>query len=473
MARMAGGTITTQSVVEGAQLSGGARPRAQLFVALRCDRPLSPGSRHVLDGVDLVAIGRGDRDEPHARRDLAHGMRRLELQLPDGRVSKAHARLVHARGRWVLEDAGSKNGVALNGGRVREAILADGDVLEIGHTFLLFRDAAAPLAGPEDLRAAELGSATSPLATFVDDLAKSYAALARIAATAVPVLILGPSGTGKEVAARALHALSGRRGPFVAVNCGALVDSLLEAELFGHRRGAFSGATEDRPGLVRSADRGTLFLDEIAELPAPSQVAFLRVLQEQEVMPIGHSAAVKVDVRLCVATNADLAALVAAGRFREDLFARLSGLVVRLPPLAQRREDLGLLVAALLARLPRGPACTFTPAAVRRLFEHPWPRNIRELERCLQTALALSDDGAIGVEHLDRSLHATAPAPPAPPADDGLDAGHRAELAGLLAAHGGNIAAVARVMGKARTQIHRWVRRYGLRPEHYRRSDER
>jgi transcriptional regulator of acetoin/glycerol metabolism len=110
---------------------------------------------------------------------------------------------------------------------------------------------------------------------------------------------------------------------------------------------------------------------------------------------------------------------------------------------------------------------------VRRLFEHPWPRNIRELERCLQTALALSDDGAIGVEHLDRSLHATAPAPPAPPADDGLDAGHRAELAGLLAAHGGNIAAVARVMGKARTQIHRWVRRYGLRPEHYRRSDER
>jgi transcriptional regulator of acetoin/glycerol metabolism len=222
---------------------------------------------------------------------------------------------------------------------------------------------------------------------------------------------------------------------------------------------------------VRSADRGTLFLDEIAELPPASQVTLLRVLQEQEVMPIGHAAAVKVDIRLCAATNADLAGLVAAGRFREDLFARLSGLTLRLPPLAERRDDLGLLVSSLLARLPAGARCRFTPAALRRLFAHSWPRNIRELERCLQTALALAEDGLVGVEQLDRTLAPTGAGGASPPSDP--EARHRAELDGLLAEHGGNIAAVARALGKARTQIHRWVRRYGLRPEHYRRPDER
>jgi hypothetical protein len=166
---MSGGTITTRSVVEPAR-EGARRARPQLFVALGCDRPAAPGSRHVLEDLDLVTLGRGDGDRPGSRRETAGGMRTLRLQLPDGRVSKEHARLIWARGRWVLEDAGSKNGVARNGERVRQAVLEDGDLLEVGHTFLRYRDAAAPLDGAADLGVAELEPPAPALATFVKEL---------------------------------------------------------------------------------------------------------------------------------------------------------------------------------------------------------------------------------------------------------------------------------------------------------------
>jgi len=342
-------TLTSQSLVERTRRQDPHRPVAQLFVVLSCDDPLGSPSRHLLDGVDIVQLRRGTA--AHARRETAGSVEKLILEIPDPRMSQEHARLVAVRGSWVVEDAGSKNGTGLNGVVTTQAQLGDGDILEVGHTFLMFRD-AVPAVCPEvpDLLADDIDEGTAGPATFVVALREQLEALVRVAATAVPVTFLGETGTGKEVAARALHALSRRRGKLVAVNCGAVPETLLEAELFGHRRGAFSGAVEDRLGLVRAAHHGTLLLDEIGELPAGSQVAFLRVLQEQEVVPVGGAEAVKVDVRLCVATNADLEALVAKGAFREDLYARLGGLVVRLPPLRDRREDLGLLIGAVLRR---------------------------------------------------------------------------------------------------------------------------
>jgi transcriptional regulator with GAF, ATPase, and Fis domain len=284
----------------------------------------------------------------------------------------------------------------------------------------------------------------------------------------VSVVLLGESGTGKEVMARALHGLSGRAGAFMAVNCGALPSSILEAELFGYRKGAFSGSVKDNPGLIRSADHGTLFLDEIGELAPSSQVAFLRVLQEQEVLPIGESKPIKVDTRLCTATHRDLEQLVEAGGFRRDLYARLSGYTLRLPPLRERREDLGLLIAALLQRDPRSQEVTFTPDAMRTMFTYEWPLNIRELEKCLSTARVLARGGPIELRHLPEPTRAhraekqqTALSP------DELVI--RDELIAALTEHRGNVAAVSRVMGKGRMQIHRWAKRFGLVLEAFRR----
>ncbi|MBZ0234462.1 MAG: sigma 54-interacting transcriptional regulator, partial [Deltaproteobacteria bacterium] len=300
----------------------------------------------------------------------------------------------------------------------------------------------------------------------------------------LPALVLGETGTGKEVMARALHELSQRRGAFVAVNCGAIAGTLVESELFGHRKGAFSGALTDRPGHVRAADRGTLFLDEIAELPPAAQAALLRALQEREVVPVGDSMPVSVDFRLCAATHRDLAAMVAAGTFREDLHARLLGATIHLPPLRDRRGDLGLLVRSLLLRQPDGQRARFSPAAALALVEHAWPRNVRELERVLAMAVTLAGRDPIDLPHLPELVTPSLPpagSPARAPDDDrpgvALVAAARAtppaelspdetalkrELVAMLDANDGNVAEVARQMGKDRTQLYRWIRRFGI-----------
>jgi DNA-binding NtrC family response regulator len=314
---------------------------------------------------------------------------------------------------------------------------------------------------------AELAPPAAGLETFVATLGAAYAALARAALADVPILLRGATGTGKEVVARAAHTLSRRPGPFVGVNCGALPSTLVEASIFGHRRGAFSGAIEDRPGLVRSADRGTLFLDEIGELPPAAQVAFLRVLQEHEVLPVGETKPQRVDLRLISATHRPIEDVVGAGGFRADLLGRISGLTVRLPTLAARREDLGLLVRAVLKRIDKDGVTLAAPAA-RALFSHGWPLNIRELDKTLATAVALSD-GALGLEHLSETLRPRR-AVAAEPADglDREDRRLRDELVALLQEHRGNVSAVARVMGKGRMQVHRWLKRFGLELERFR-----
>jgi transcriptional regulator of acetoin/glycerol metabolism len=456
------GTLSSTEEFKG---PGDARNRPHLFLVLKAHQPLAPPARFSLAEVDELVIGRGP--EGRAETTAAAGAGRLTVRTDDRRMSSTHARLGKLLRRWVLDDAGSKNGTLVNGAQATRVELKDGDVIELGQTFFVYREAVA--CDPEDapvLDGAALRPAAAGLATMLPALDRAFEQLARVARSTVSVVLAGETGTGKEVTARALHALSGRRGDFVAINCGALPRDLVEAELFGHRKGAFSGATEDRPGLVRSADRGTLFLDEIGDLAPPAQAALLRALQEREVRPVGGTRSLAVDLRVIAATHRPLEQMVAAGEFRADLWNRLAGHKVELPPLRARREDLGLLAGAILSRLPTVQAARarLHPRAARALLCHDWPGNVRELEQCLVTAVVLAgDEGQIELEHLSPAAQRALEGPAAE------DAARRGELVALLTEHRGNVSAVAKAMGKARMQIQRWLKRYDIDAERFRR----
>src|ERR1700682_1895638 len=311
-----------------------------LFLVLTCDSPAAPSLRVSLKGVERVFIGRGGlepRQAPVARR--ADG--ELTLSVADDRMSTTHAAIRSVFGNWIIEDAGSRNGTLVNGRPVKREVLADGDLIELGHTFFVFRaDVALPAGAPPILDTGDLRPAATGVGTLLPSLAADLARAVAVSRSAIPVVIRGETGTGKELVASAIHALSGRQGPFLAVNCGGLSPSLVQSELLGHCKGAFTGAIEDTQGIVRSAQGGTLFLDGIEDLPLGAQPLLLRVLEQAEVVPVGTTRPVKVDVRVVVATQRDLGALAAEQRFRSDLLARLSGLMLHLPPLRERREDL-------------------------------------------------------------------------------------------------------------------------------------
>jgi DNA-binding NtrC family response regulator len=454
--------------------------RPQLVQVAISDDPQAPSSRHQLDDVDEVVFGRGERS---ALRSRTGGHRVLELRIPDRRMSAQHGRLIRGPAGWLLDDPHSKNGAVVDARVTRRTVVGDGMVIELGHTFFVFRNAPVERDAAHDVGDAELAAGAPALRTFDGALAERFATLERVAPAEVSVLLRGETGTGKELVARAVHELSGRSGAFVAVNCGALPPNLIEAELFGHRRGAFTGAVGERLGLVRSADGGTLFLDEVGELPATSQAAFLRVLQEREVVPVGVDRPVKVDVRLCAATLRDLEALVASGQFRRDLYARLFGLTVELPPLRRRRVDIGLLARHLLRLIPDGTQLRLAPAALRALLRHDWPLNIRELEKVLITAAALATDGLIEATHLPEALRRGLRAEPFDDGDRGgggdpMPAGGprtrddelHEQLVGLLTLHQGNVLAVSKALHTRRTQVYRWLRRFGIQVEAFRRG---
>jgi DNA-binding NtrC family response regulator len=457
-------TVSGTHSLHGSAEDAALAPGSPLVVRLlSCERPLAGSSCHALDGIDRVAIGRA------ATASVSRGVDGLVLGVPDKAMSTAHARLVRDGRRWVIEDAGSRNGVVLNGEREDRGHLVDGDVFELGETLWLFRDRGGPRSRELalDLDDATLPESLPGLRTFSPALREAYEALARVVQVRVPVLLQAESGTGKELCARAIHHASKRPGAFVAVNCGALPETIATSELFGHRRGAFSGATEDRAGLVRGAHDGTLFLDEIADLPLASQALLLRVLQEREVTPIGATQPVPVDLQVVAASHRDLKALVRQELFRHDLYARLAGFSVRLAPLRERREDLGLLIAALLARSPFGHAAQLSANAARALVGYDWPLNVRELESCLLVASTLASGGAIRRRHLPEALREPAAgADDAAPRDD--DPQRKTELMALLREHQGNITAIARATGWNRVQIHRWLKRFELDPRPFR-----
>jgi transcriptional regulator of acetoin/glycerol metabolism len=442
-----------------------ASPQDHLFLLLECNRPLAGAARHTITDVDEVVIGRGS--ERASRRETKPGVRRLLLTLPDRLVSSTHARLVRSGDELWIEDLGSTNGVLVDGARVTRKQLEHGAIVECGRTlFCVKRDLFTPYEAPRDV---DLGPshAWGDFATLVPALCRDWEAVRRVARSNASLLFLAETGAGKEVAARTVHQASGRPGPFVAVNCGALTSSLAEGLLFGHVRGAFSGAHRDAPGFVRASHGGTLFLDEIGDLPLPSQPALLRVLQEHEVMPIGSSRSIPVDLRVIAATHRSLPHLAAQGHFRHDLLARLDGFTFTLPPLRERMVDLALLLSSVLRRQNRqSDDLRLSPEAARALYRHAWPGNVREFEQCLLRALTLSGGDILLPEHLAFGVLSTSPAMAAggeTKAPQGTS-----NLGDRLRAHGGNVAAVARESGKAPVQIRRWMKKLGIDPNDYR-----
>jgi transcriptional regulator with PAS, ATPase and Fis domain len=310
----------------------------------------------------------------------------------------------------------------------------------------------------------------------------------KVARTDSTVLLIGESGTGKELIARSLHLQSTRAsGPFVAVNVGALPETLVESELFGYARGAFTGAREDRAGLVEAADHGTLFLDEIGDMPLSSQVKLLRTLETGEVRRVGDTGLRRVDIRVIAATHRDLRRAVAEGRFREDLYYRLNVIQIDLPPLRERREDIGLLAAYFLERASSRAdrhGLAFSPEVTQRLERYDYPGNVRELENAIEHAVAVAEGPVIGVADLPSAIRT----PPLLPERAGVPAGQviddRRDGAGVpddardgwsladvekehirrvLARHRGNATTAARQLGISRTTLWRKLREYGIR----------
>jgi transcriptional regulator with PAS, ATPase and Fis domain len=316
------------------------------------------------------------------------------LVLQDAQVSRFHCRL-HARedGTVWLRDLGSRNGSLVDGVRVVEIELSPGARITLGTQALRIERQGVMAA----LDALPGMVARDPI------MAPVVALLRKAAPSRLPVTLRGETGTGKEVAARALHALSPRaQGPFIAINCGAIAADLAEAELFGHERGAFTGAIASAPGAFGAADGGTLFLDEIGELPLSLQVKLLRALESDEVKPVGAARSRKVDVRILCATHRDLRKLVQGGEFREDLFYRLQGVEIVLPPLRARPRDILAIAEKVLAREAEG--VTLTAEARSALLSHPWPGNARELIHTLRLALLLREGNHLHADDLRLEL---------------------------------------------------------------------
>ncbi len=404
------------------------------------------------------------------------------VHLPVSAVSRRHAEIEWQGATGLLRDLDSRNGTLVDGRRVRVARLEAGSEVRVGDAILKVVDRGLADYGRYRIDGVMVGGAERRCRSGTSlvggrSLDRIAAHLEQIGAAALSVLVLGETGTGKEVAAHDLHRMSGRRGAFCAVNCAAIPSNLLESELFGYRRGAFSGAERDKPGLFRAAHGGTLLLDEIGELPLEAQAKLLRAIERKEVFPLGATAPEPADVRVIGATNRDLRRLAAAGAFRADLLGRLSEAEVALPPLRERKEDLLQLVTTFLARQERPhlrPDLSFMIGALH----YDWPLNVRELEGCIKRAVAIATGDRLTAEHLpdsvregmvgygtpavvpDATERARAPeAARAPSAD---------ELRDLLVRHQGNVAAVGRELGKERMQIHRWLRRYGIDVAEYR-----
>ena len=407
--------------------------------------------RTIVHDGDLCKIG------SHASNDIV---------LRDPMVSRFHCRLVREDGTWRLRDSGSMNGTKLDAVRVRDADLSEGGVLTIGDSTLRIR-AGAPQ--KEDL-VPMLPSFGALVGTSLP-MRRLFALLDKIAQSDINVLIEGESGTGKELVATEIMQRSSRADkPFVVVDCGAISPSLVESELFGHVRGAFTGADRDRMGAFEAADGGTVFLDEIGELPLELQPKLLRALEAREIRRVGETRPRRVNVRVISATNRDLEREVNKSRFREDLYFRLAVVSVRVPALRERLDDMLILVRTFLQQLgvPEEERL-FGQSVLQEMTKHDWPGNVRELRNYVERSVVLQSAsptlrrGAGGpaasgpVNGIDLSV-------PFRIAKDGvIDSFERSYLSQLLEAAGGNMSKAARMAGMDRMYLHRLVQKHGLR----------
>jgi transcriptional regulator with AAA-type ATPase domain len=379
-----------------------------------------------------------------------------DVRLTGNDVSRRHAVLRRSSedGRVTIADLGSRNGVRVGGRIGAEAVLAPGDVVRLGGWVGVVTASPGELAeiAPGLWGGAKLQAAVAP---------------ARQAAISdLPIVLEGETGSGKEVVARAIHRWSGRHGALCAVNCAALPAGMAEGELFGYRRGAFTGADRASPGHFRNAEGGTLLLDEVSDLPLALQAKLLRVLEERAVQPLGEAQPVPIDVRIVVAGQQPLYALVQAGRFRADLLARLDGLTVRLPTLRERREDILPLFLWLLQEIGRGQSPAIEPDLAERLCLHDWPFNVRELVLLAKRLMTLYGSGVtLSADHLPKRIaEGTAPSLVAATAAPSLGAprvrpaAEPVELPALvvaLRASGGNVARAAAILGISRQRAYR------------------
>ena len=323
--------------------------------------------------------------------------------VPEGAVSRQHARVRFRDGQWVIADLGSRNGTLVDGQFIAEIPLEDLHEIRVGDAIFKFVAAGAEsyakyrIDGATDTGGITEASLTGIVGGY--QIRMLLRALSRVAKSEISVVVLGESGTGKELFAKELHHASGRKGAFQAVNCAAIPASLLESELFGYKRGAFSGAERDRAGIVKAADGGTLFLDEIGDMPLDAQAKLLRVLQSKEIIPVGATTPERVDVRVVCATHRNLTALQRDERFRGDLFARLNEYSLVLPPLRERKEDVFALTRSMLARHHR-PELGLTFSFMTGLLHYDWPFNVRELEAAIKRAVALVEGPSLDAQHL-------------------------------------------------------------------------
>ena len=384
-----------------------------------------------------------------------------DLKLTDDTVSRFHCELAHEQGRLVVRDLGSRNGTTVNGVQVLHAFAEPGQRLAIGRTVIEISRGEASEAAKVPL--SDAGRFGSLVGTSVP-MRAAFSLLERCAQTDATVLLEGETGTGKEGAAEGIHAASSRANqPFIVVDCGAVPPALLESELFGHEKGAFTNAVSRREGAFQAASGGTLFLDEIGELDADLQPKLLRALERREVKPVGATHYLPVDVRVIAATHRQLRAEVNTKAFRSDLYYRLAVLVVRLPSLRERPEDMSLLVEALLEQLgaSKRPEAELLRSAesIARLAQHPWPGNVRELRNAVERSLAL---------RVLPELEATPQSTSAPVdlkearAKASLEF-ERQYLEDLLARSGRNVSKAARDAGVDRKYLYRLLWRHGLR----------
>jgi DNA-binding NtrC family response regulator len=385
------------------------------------------------------------------------------LSLAGTDVSRRHASLQRGtHGELTLVDLDSRNGTQVNGTPVRVQRVGLGDVVRLGGWVGVIADAPEPV------------SEIAPGLFGGSVLRRALAPLATAAPSDLPIVLEGETGTGKEVVARAIHAWSGRSGPFIAVNCAALPEGLAEAELFGYRRGAFTGADRPSSGFFRAADSGTLLLDEIQDLPLALQAKLLRVLEQREVQPLGESRPVPVDVRIVVAGQESLLRAVRERRFRADLLARLDGLSLRLPPLRARREDVPALFCQLWIALGGRALPSLEFDFVERLCMHDWPLNVRELVLLVRRLLVFhANDPSLRATHLparmgeevERSPSLRAQPSPAAAEKSSEASPERIELPELIAAlraAQGNVTQAATLLGITRQRAYRLIEGHAL-----------
>ena len=380
-----------------------------------------------------------------------------QVVLTGKEISRRHAAIrLGPKLEPEIHDLDSRNGIRVNGVSTKAAPLSPGDILRIGGW---------------------IGVVTSHTGSFGElapglwgggTLAESLAPLRMAAHSDLPIILEGETGTGKEMVARAIHAWSGRPGPFLGVNCAALPEALAEGEFFGYRKGAFTGADRSSDGLFRGAQGGTLLLDEASDLPLPLQAKLLRVLQEREVRPLGETRSVPVDVRILVASQNPLLEAVKDGRFRADLLARLNGMTLRLPPLRQRREDVPGLFSRLMLTANGGTMPAIEVDLVERLCSHDWPFNVRELSQLVRQLVVLHAGATfLQANHLPdcigvREMVATTPvAGPATPLVSGTPI-TVPMLLGALRASGGNVTRAAVLLGITRQRAYRLMENNGV-----------